>query len=292
MEYLDVEWKHNDADYPIRTVSEIDAQRYETRKLDYFLDGRIGFATVHQHTPRTGLSEVPIPPLDDINEDPEFLGVAISADAFERLWQARMGTYDEETSQAVTELQRLANAHRWDEASRVFEALCQHHCEWRPLDNLVAALRSVLEAVCPVDAVREIDTCLGDTRSFEAGLQAALEQAIKRAGCRSDVAALYCEYFFDSSESSSADFFLCESFSRTDDDWASQFQPSDVIAGPSVQALLSYDPELALDPVAHFVAGAYAHAVLLRCFCRVMNVSLQTGLPIGFAQHDFPVTYL
>ncbi|TDR46478.1 hypothetical protein DFR29_1039 [Tahibacter aquaticus] len=291
MEYLDVAWKHDSADYSIRTVSEIDAQRYEIRKLDYFPDGRIGFATEHQHTPGTGLSDVPIPP-PDINDPEEFVVAVISADVFERLWQFRMAADDEKTSLAVAELLRLAHAHRWDEASGFFETLCQHHCEWRPLDNLVAALRAPLEAVCPRDVVREIDTCLGGTRAFEAGLQAALELAIERAIHRSDIAALYCEYFFDGSEASSADVFLCQSFTRTDDDWASQFRQSDVISGPSIHALLNYDPERGLDPVANVIASVYAHAVLLRCFCRVMNVSRQTGLPIGFAQRDFPVTYL
>lgn len=40
MKYIDVAWRHDFADEPVRLVSELDELRFETRKLEFFRDGR------------------------------------------------------------------------------------------------------------------------------------------------------------------------------------------------------------------------------------------------------------
>jgi len=67
-------------------VSELDAQRYETRKLEFFSNGVVGFASVSTSSGDTVLGVVPGPPISEINADPQFSGTTISADQFEALW--------------------------------------------------------------------------------------------------------------------------------------------------------------------------------------------------------------
>jgi hypothetical protein len=86
MEYISVIWKHQDDDYPVRLVSELNEGRFECRKLEFFSDGRVGFASPTHEGVQTKLGAVAVPPLSDINVDPQFLAVRISQDEFDRLW--------------------------------------------------------------------------------------------------------------------------------------------------------------------------------------------------------------
>ena len=85
-EYIDVQWRHrSDAD-PTRLVSELDEQRMETRKLEFFEDGRVGYAWADHTAHGTELGLAPVPPLTEINADPEFVGTTITAADFDALW--------------------------------------------------------------------------------------------------------------------------------------------------------------------------------------------------------------
>ena len=86
MKYIDVEWLHSDDDYPIRLVSELDAQRNEVRKLEFFRDGAVGFASANTSKESTTLSAESIPPLSEINAQHEFIGKSVSSEEFEALW--------------------------------------------------------------------------------------------------------------------------------------------------------------------------------------------------------------
>jgi len=92
MEFIDVRWRHNIATEPIRLVSELDDERYETRKLEFFSDGRVGYASSDSSLYGTLLGDVPVPPLAEINSDPEFSGAIISAGEFETLWKQHAKT--------------------------------------------------------------------------------------------------------------------------------------------------------------------------------------------------------
>lgn len=85
-EFIDVQWRHrSDAD-PTRLVSELDEQRMETRKLEFFEDGRVGYAWADHTAHGTELGLAPVPPLVEINADPEFVGTTITAAEFDALW--------------------------------------------------------------------------------------------------------------------------------------------------------------------------------------------------------------
>ena len=88
MKYIDVAWLHKNSEYPIRLVSEMDDELFEVRKLEFFPDGKVGFASQTSSTNSTMLGIEPIPMLSEINQDPQFIGKAISASEFQTLWCA------------------------------------------------------------------------------------------------------------------------------------------------------------------------------------------------------------
>ncbi|MFN7153418.1 MAG: DUF6881 domain-containing protein [Acidovorax sp.] len=86
MTYIDVRWHHFSAEDPTRLVSELDANRWELRKLEFFPDGRVGCAGPADETHGTKLGETPVPSLEEINAQAEFDGVEVDAAVFESLW--------------------------------------------------------------------------------------------------------------------------------------------------------------------------------------------------------------
>lgn len=86
MEYIDAIWKHLFDEYPVRLVSELGEDRYELRKLEFFRDGTVDVVDGTRETLRTGLGTAAVPTVVEINQDPEFEAVTISAADFEALW--------------------------------------------------------------------------------------------------------------------------------------------------------------------------------------------------------------
>ncbi|MEZ6136190.1 MAG: hypothetical protein R3C53_14950 [Pirellulaceae bacterium] len=86
MQYLKVEWKHQNDDYPILLYSEINDERMETRKVEVFRDGSVGFADSSTTKGKTQLGIVPLPSIDEIAVEAEFVPVEISKNEFEGIW--------------------------------------------------------------------------------------------------------------------------------------------------------------------------------------------------------------
>jgi hypothetical protein len=59
---------------------------YETRKIEFWSDGRVGYASQAGASANTCLGDQPVPALEEINVDVEFSGEEIDAAAFELLW--------------------------------------------------------------------------------------------------------------------------------------------------------------------------------------------------------------
>jgi hypothetical protein len=91
MRYLDVLWRGAPALEPVRLVSEVDDAGWELRKIEFFLDGRIGYAFGSCQFGGTDLSVEPLPPLAEINAQSEFVGKEMLSDAFETLWRQHVG---------------------------------------------------------------------------------------------------------------------------------------------------------------------------------------------------------
>lgn len=92
MDYIRVKWLHANAAYPIWLYSELDSERRETRKVEIWADGRVGYASSADggiETVDTRLGELPVPLLEEIAKDPEFEPLEISRQEFEQVWSRR-----------------------------------------------------------------------------------------------------------------------------------------------------------------------------------------------------------
>jgi len=85
--YIDVKWHHTNPDDPSRLVSELDEDRWEVRKLEFYTDGRVGFASEKSATLGAALSLEPLPSIDEINCDAQFDAQSVAAETFEALWR-------------------------------------------------------------------------------------------------------------------------------------------------------------------------------------------------------------
>jgi len=88
--YLKVRWKHDYPVEPVLLLSELDADRYEVRKVEVFADGTMGYASEESNAHGTQLGEVPVPMEGEISADPQFAIEAVTAEEFERLWEAAL----------------------------------------------------------------------------------------------------------------------------------------------------------------------------------------------------------
>lgn len=86
MKYIDVAWLHESEEDPVRLISELNDQRFEARKLEFFRNGKVGFASSSGATQGTDLGLMAVPELAEINSDPQFQGVEIGSQHFELLW--------------------------------------------------------------------------------------------------------------------------------------------------------------------------------------------------------------
>jgi hypothetical protein len=87
MNYIHCLWIHNFVDEPVVLVSELDENRFETRKVEYWRDGRVNLAD--ENTPENNVVQLglyPIDSLEDINSDRQFYAVEITKEDFERHW--------------------------------------------------------------------------------------------------------------------------------------------------------------------------------------------------------------
>jgi hypothetical protein len=88
MRYIRVEWLHSNPDEPILLYSELDDEGHELRKVEIFRDGHAGFASESETAADTLLGEKPVPPLQEIAEDPQFRPASISREEFGKIWSS------------------------------------------------------------------------------------------------------------------------------------------------------------------------------------------------------------
>ncbi|WP_414056270.1 DUF6881 domain-containing protein [Paraburkholderia hospita] len=67
-------------------MSLLDRNCYEIRKLEFFRDGRVGFADERRWMWDTRLGTLPVPALTAINTDPQFEARETTLEEFETLW--------------------------------------------------------------------------------------------------------------------------------------------------------------------------------------------------------------
>ncbi|WP_341487441.1 hypothetical protein [Pararhizobium sp. A13] len=89
--YIRVRWLHSSPDEPVDLWSELDANREEVRKVEIWSGGRVGYASSAGEVGGARLGEVPVPPLNEINLDPQFQAEAITKADFEMCWIDAVG---------------------------------------------------------------------------------------------------------------------------------------------------------------------------------------------------------
>ena len=91
MGYIKVKWVHSFSDEPVLLYSELDSERWETRKVEVFADGRMNYADRTTSSGDTKLSIEPLPTLDQIDADPQFEPEEITKTEFETVWKKAAG---------------------------------------------------------------------------------------------------------------------------------------------------------------------------------------------------------
>ena len=88
MTYLHVRWTHAGETDPVEMYAELDADRYEVRKVEVFRDGRVvGVGSAGSTSKSTRLGELPVPPTVEIATDPQFDPREITREQFEAAWR-------------------------------------------------------------------------------------------------------------------------------------------------------------------------------------------------------------
>ena len=94
MQYIKVKWLHSYPNEPVWLYSELDDNRWEVRKVYVFPNATIEYACSNGNIGSTMLGLEPIPPLEEINADPKFIGNEITADEFEGVWSEALNKND------------------------------------------------------------------------------------------------------------------------------------------------------------------------------------------------------
>ena len=89
MKYIRVKWIHGNTDEPVWLYSELDDASWETRKVEVFADGFVGFASDGNEVGGAALGLTPIPSIAVIAADPQFLPTEITPEEFEAIWNQR-----------------------------------------------------------------------------------------------------------------------------------------------------------------------------------------------------------
>jgi hypothetical protein len=85
--YIRVKWEHDSLTDPIWLYSELDPNRWETRKVEVFRDRTYGYASNTGSKGPTQLGLEPIPCLEEIARDDQFKPAEITQDEFEDVWE-------------------------------------------------------------------------------------------------------------------------------------------------------------------------------------------------------------
>lgn len=84
--YQVVYWHHDNLDEPAILDSEIGVDGYETRKVEEYRTGIRDVAGPGIQQGKTHLGAATVPPLPEINTDPQFTGRSLTAAEFEAVW--------------------------------------------------------------------------------------------------------------------------------------------------------------------------------------------------------------
>ncbi|MGH1536180.1 DUF6881 domain-containing protein [Ralstonia pseudosolanacearum] len=90
MIYVCVRWIHTIPSEPVFIYSEVDSDNFELRKAEVYADGRMGFSDGTNSAGESMLSAEPLPSLQEIATDLQFVPVEITQEEFEMMWSAAL----------------------------------------------------------------------------------------------------------------------------------------------------------------------------------------------------------
>lgn len=86
MRYSRLLWDHDSPGEPVEISSEYDDDGWETRKVEVFAGGAVGFAGNSVSAGGTRLSLIRRPSDAEVVAEPEFRVIELTASEFERAW--------------------------------------------------------------------------------------------------------------------------------------------------------------------------------------------------------------
>lgn len=97
MEWIEITWIHKNEHFPERIFMEVADDRYNTRKVEFFKNGKIGYAIDSIEMNGTALNEAVFPSVEEYNQlnsihsDPHSLSqlnaTSITKEKFESFWK-------------------------------------------------------------------------------------------------------------------------------------------------------------------------------------------------------------
>lgn len=95
MKYYKIFWVSKESENPAIYYFEIDSENWETRKIEIGQDGSIGYASSGVEKGGVFQSEASLPPIQEIDADPQFFPFEISRDEFERVWKIAVAKFED-----------------------------------------------------------------------------------------------------------------------------------------------------------------------------------------------------
>lgn len=89
--YFACRWHHDADGEPVLIYGELNEDRMETRKVHEFRDGTLERTDAVRPEQRTSLSWVPVPALEDIDGQPDFAILPLTAAEFQAVWRRAAG---------------------------------------------------------------------------------------------------------------------------------------------------------------------------------------------------------
>ncbi len=185
----------------------------------------------------------------------------------------------------TTEMRRVVDAHDWDALSQLRKRVNGNFTSAHDPKGLRSFYAAAIASSLPPDkAATLIDP---STEDFQSTLRASLIVVADKVKAQPSIKGVYFEYYYDGTrdEANAGNFFLCDSYSPSEDEWGSDFGEDGFVEGAQLPEFFpEFDPDE--DDFSRMVAEEAANAFLLAAVLEEWIASGLVTIPFGFANHD------
>lgn len=182
-------------------------------------------------------------------------------------------------------MQEFVNAYQaqdWDKTDQIVTRITRQYLQQQDSQGLVLFWQNFLKQQSSHLEYEYVLGLVKNTDDFRQDVRQLLQQGIKKHQQNSAIKAFYYEYFYDGSDESTGNLFLCLDFNKDDGEWASNFE--DLVNGGLIRQYFADYDKFSSD-ISESIAKNYTHAVLQDIFMQeVRNNPLP--IPVGFADHE------